>query len=356
MPLPVPLNEQDRIRELQSYSVLDTLPEQAYDDITLLASTICDSPIALISLVDSDRQWFKSVVGLDARQTDRDVAFCAHAILEPTGLFVIPDATADARFRDNPLVLSDPSIRFYAGAPLVTPTGNALGTLCVIDRVPRELTLDQQEALLALSRQVMVHLELRHLVENLKQSLEIRKQDSERVDAHRRELEQQLERLEELSLTDPLTGVRNRRALIESVGMELNRSSRSGSPTSLVLVDIDHFKRVNDDFGHPAGDATLQAVAQILSDRGRSSDIVARYGGEEFAVILPSTPPDGAAVVAERLRAAVEQATWPHRPITASLGVATSVDGDTVDGLLQRADQALYASKRAGRNRVSAAA
>ncbi len=164
---PLPTNESARLAELDSFDILDTLPEQSYDDITALASHICGTPIAIVSLVDRDRQWFKSAIGLDAMETPRDVAFCAHAILRPGELLVVPDATRDSRFADNPLVVAGSGIRFYAAAPLVTDNGNALGTLCVIDRVARDLTPDQERALRALSRQVMAQLELRRAVAEL---------------------------------------------------------------------------------------------------------------------------------------------------------------------------------------------
>jgi GAF domain-containing protein len=170
MAITKPANEEARIIALDKYAILDTDPEQSFDDLTLLASYVCKTPMALISLVDEDRQWFKSRVGIDASETSRDIAFCSTAILQ-TDVFVVPDALADERFRDNPLVVSDPHIRFYAGAPLINEDGYALGTLCVVDRTPRELAPDQKEALQALSRLVLAHLEFRRNLILLKEAL-----------------------------------------------------------------------------------------------------------------------------------------------------------------------------------------
>ena len=180
MAITKPANEEARVIALDKYAILDTDPEQFFDDLTLLASHVCNTPIALISLVDEDRQWFKSRVGLDASETSRDIAFCSTAILQ-SDVFVIPDALADERFRDNPLVVSDPHIRFYAGAPLINEDGYALGTLCVVDRAPRELAPEQKEALKALSRLVLAQLEFRRNLILLKEALSDRtKEEHER--------------------------------------------------------------------------------------------------------------------------------------------------------------------------------
>jgi GAF domain-containing protein len=163
----VPANEAARLNALQQYDILDTLPEKAFDDLTALAAYICGSPISLLSLTDAHRQWFKSTVGLPVAEAPREIAFCAHAILQPEQLMIVPDTLEDTRFATNPLVKADPNIRFYAGTPLVTPDGYPLGTLCVLDRTPRELTPEQQQALQALGRQAIAQMELRLTITKL---------------------------------------------------------------------------------------------------------------------------------------------------------------------------------------------
>ena len=192
---PMPSNEARRLASLEAYGILDTIPEQAYDDITHLASMIAGTPISLISLVDEQRQWFKSRVGLDVPETPRQYAFCAHALSAPDQVMVVPDAVADPRFVDNPLVTSAPDIRFYAGAPLVTPDGDALGTLCVIDREPRELTPARLDALVALSRQVMAQLELRVAVIDLEDSAAEQARYEQQLERYHQELERSNARL-----------------------------------------------------------------------------------------------------------------------------------------------------------------
>lgn len=157
---PIPKNEVRRLKVLWQYDVLDTVPEAVFDELTSLAALICDAPIALITLIDENRQWFKSKVGVNLNETPRDISFCAHAIVKQD-LMIVPDATKDKRFKNNPLVVSAPKIRFYAGMPLITPDGHALGTLCVVDLKPRRLTGAQKNALTVLARHVMTQLEIR---------------------------------------------------------------------------------------------------------------------------------------------------------------------------------------------------
>ncbi|HAV60787.1 MAG TPA: hypothetical protein DCY13_00280, partial [Verrucomicrobiales bacterium] len=167
MKAPLPHDEQDRVSTLHRLKLLDTGAEEVFDDIVSLAAHLCSAPIGLMSLVDTHRQWFKARVGLDVQETTRDASFCAHAILKPDDILVVEDATKDDRFAENPLVIGEPKIRFYAGVPLVTADGHPLGTLCVIDRKPRRLTAEQESALRALCRSLVTELELRRATQDL---------------------------------------------------------------------------------------------------------------------------------------------------------------------------------------------
>lgn len=324
---PVPFNELQRLASLKRYRVLDTDPEQAYDDLTTLASAVCKAPIALISLIDSDRQWFKARVGMDTTETPRELAFCAHAILQPDYVLEVGDAQLDPRFAGNPLVTGDPGIRFYAGAPLVSSDGMPIGTVCVIDRMPRTLSEEERKALQSLSRQVVAQLELRQAMAGL-------------------ELE---------SMTDPLTSLWNRRSLDRKLHAAWDVHMLDKTPLSLLMIDLDHFKSINDSFGHPAGDQVLAQAAAIIRDNAGADAIAARFGGEEFCVVLADTDAAQAQRIAETIRAALQAAAWPHRQVTASIGVAIADvgDGSFPNVLLARADRALYIAKHEGRNRVA---
>jgi len=187
-------NDHDRVAALQKYAILDTEPEQAFDDLTLLASFICKTPIASITLIDENRQWFKSTIGLNVSETPRDIAFCSVAI-QQSDVMVVPDTLEDERFRNNPFVTAEPKIRFYAGAPLINEDGYALGTLCVVDTTPREFGDEQKEALRALSRLVLAQMEFRRNLQLLKEALTERTKDEHEREREILKLQQQLTRV-----------------------------------------------------------------------------------------------------------------------------------------------------------------
>lgn len=336
-----PQNEEQRLLALSEFQILDTLPERAYDDIVKLAARVCDTPIALVTLIDESRQWFKAKVGLNTSETPRRDAFCAHALLQPERILLVGDASKDPRFADNPLVQGAPYIRFYAGVPLLTDKGDALGTLCVVDTQVRGLDAGAREALASLARQVMALLELRKAVQELQHT------EQELLAAN--------QALRAQTLIDPLTQVKNRRALEQSLINEWERAFRYSQPLSVLLLDVDQIKDYNERYGHHAGDEVLAKVAAIIARDARQPDFVARYGGDEFVIVLPETDSEGALFIAERLRYKVEQGDWPLRPITVSVGVASYGNQADAEALLDQADHAMSHAKQAGRNCVMAA-
>ncbi len=312
--------EADRVQALYRYEVLDTPPEESFDRITRLAKAALQVPIVLVSLIDRDRQWFKSRQGLDCAETPRDISFCTHAI-RSTGAMVVTDALQDARFRDNPLVVGPPHIRFYMGAPLRTHDGFNIGTLCAIDTVPRPRREDEVAVMEDLARLVVDGLELR-----------------------------------QLAAVDSLTGALTRRSFLLRAERVFTEAQGRRPPLACVSLDIDHFKQVNDRWGHPAGDLVIRDVVAACRRIIRAVDFIGRLGGEEFSVVLPRTGIAGAELVAERLRKEIETSTsHPGLKIrvTASLGITEAAPSDTrFDEILQRADAALYCAKSAGRNCV----
>ena len=327
---PKPLQENARLAALADYGILDTVPEQAYDDLTTLAVSICRTPTAFVSFVDHDRVWLKSRVAFDRGEILREVSFCAHALLAPDAVFEIRDSLLDRRFASNPLVIDHPRIRFYAGASLLSPDGLAVGTICVVDQLPRALEQQEREGLASLARQVVAQLELRKAVRD-------------------RAIE---------ASTDSLTGTLNRRAFDKQLKVAWYEHARLRRQMSLLLLDIDHFKSMNDEFGHAAGDATLVEVVNRIRTALRHDDVLSRHGGEEFTVVLPDTDLAGAQVVAEKIRLAVARGPWRYRPVTVSIGVASTHPSAATDpyAAVARVDQAMYLAKNSGRNCVRSVA
>ncbi len=298
IPARIPDNEQARLEALRQYAVLDTAPEQAYDDVTLLASTICETPIALVSLVDEDRQWFKSRVGLDARETPRDVAFCAHAIVGPDDLFIVPDASLDERFSDNPLVTEAPDIRFYAGAPLVTSSGAALGTLCVIDREPRELTEEQTEALRALSRQVMAQLELRRAYSILHDNTERLARYQEQLLAKGSEL-QRIYHTVSHELKTPLTAAREFISLLrDEVAGPITATQAEYLDTAQSCCDqlgglLDNWlESVRSETGKMKLDRERSSLSDLMAEWARKYEVLAAKSGLRLLTEIDPAVPD----------------------------------------------------------------
>ncbi|HEY0993131.1 MAG TPA: diguanylate cyclase [Kofleriaceae bacterium] len=468
---PKPIDEAARIAALLRYRILDTAPDPAFDRLTAIVSRVMEVPIALVSLVDAERQWFKSCIGLgDSKETSRDIAFCAYAI-HGDSVFVIPDATADARFADNPVVVGEPYVRAYAGAPLRTSDGFRIGTLCAIDRRPRAFSPDQLATLMDLAHVVVSEMEQLRLMRSLRRAEEqiaervsvleailesagegilvsdqhgrtlvanpmarrvtgrgvggggdadgrllplppgfardhgifcadratvfpvdelplgkaLRGEPTDQIAMHIRNasypdgidlqctgrpirdaagairggvvmindvtaLRIAQQRLGELAVTDELTGLPNRRALRDRLELLAAEAVR-GRRFTVTIVDLDHFKRVNDTPGHAVGDQVLVAVAQALREGIRRSDLAARMGGEEFCVVQTDVDASRIAMLTERLRAAIAAIREPI-PVTASLGVCHSAVACNPEAILATADAALYRAKAAGRNCV----
>lgn len=266
---PKPADEATRIDTLRALNILDTSPEERFDRLTRLAKRLFGVPIALVSLVDENRQWFKSCQGLSARQTPRDISFCGHAILGDD-IFLITDASRDERFSDNPLVTDEPSIRFYAGCPLVVPNGSKLGTLCIIDSEPREFDDDDKDLLRDLARMA----------------------------------EQEIAAVQ-LATMDELTLLSNRRGFEALSRHALGMCRRLEKPACLLFLDLDRFKAINDSYGHAEGDRALTRFAQILKATFRESDVLGRLGGDEFAVLMTNATAPEEDIALKRLRQAV---------------------------------------------------
>lgn len=317
---PLLQDEPARIAALHRLDVLDTAIEEPFEKIVTLVRTVLAVPIATVTLVDRDRQWFKAKRGLEADQTPRSVSFCTHTI-QQRDPFIVENADEDPRFAGTALVAGPPHIKSYAGIPLRTPEGYNVGSLCAMDTRPRRFSPADIAILSNFANIVCDELELRMIAQ-----------------------------------VDHLTGALTRRGFVEQAEREMARARRYGRPSTLVMLDLDHFKRVNDTHGHAAGDWVLQKLAKTVGSTLRPCDVLGRLGGEEFAILLPETAGDEAVVAVERLREviatqpiALDDAAMLH--VTASFGAAPlAPEIDSFTTWLKQADTMLYAAKAAGRN------
>lgn len=319
-PPPLAEDEAARLAALDRYDILDTPREEAFDRLTRLAKRIFRTHAASITLVDGHRQWFKSRIGLDAHETPRGPALCHATVLRGKPL-VVHDAAKDPAFAHNPFVTGEPHLRFYAGAPLRTHDGHVLGALCIWDTQPQAFGDEQIAILEDLAKIVIDEMELRLLAN-----------------------------------ADALTGALSRRAFRNEAERALHLAARHGHDFSIVALDLDHFKTVNDRFGHACGDLVLRRSVAACLGQLRTSDVIGRLGGEEFAVALPYADPRAALEVAERLRQAIAREAYAFGDadvrMTASFGVASRLPSTSdIDALLREADAALYIAKGQGRDR-----
>ncbi len=339
--LEAPVDDTERLQALQRYGILDTPMEPAYDELADIAGHVCEAPVALVSFVDRDRQWFKSAQGLPDRETPLDQSVCRYAIRQ-SDVFIVSDLAQDVRFANYGIVTQVNPLRFYAGVPLVTPDGYALGTLCVLDHRPRQLSQRAQDLLGALARQVVRLLELKRANDRQGQMLA--------------DLDAARQQMAVLAHTDVLTGLANRRAFTERLRQEQALLQRGNEPACLLMMDLDHFKRINDVHGHHVGDQALQRFADLCRSVFRASDVVGRWGGEEFLALLPSTGVEQAQAVAQRVHAALTQQPLPGidppHQLSVSMGLTLFDPLRPLDVTLRLLDSALYTAKQGGRSRT----
>jgi diguanylate cyclase (GGDEF)-like protein len=311
----IPHNEAERLHALRALQILDSSHEERFDRVTRLARRLFGVPISLVSLIDEDRQWFKSAQGLDVSETSREISFCGHAINQ-TGLFIVPNVLDDERFYDNPLVTGAPNIRFYAGYVLKIRQGINIGTLCLIDSKPRDM--DDED---------------RQLLQDLGQMIE-----------------QEIKSIQ-LATLDELTMISNRRGFMTLVDHSLKVCRRNKLPISIVLFDLNKFKTINDTYGHHEGDFALVSFAQIMLESFRDCDVIARLGGDEFVVMLLDSDEDRIGTVLERFRIAAANANKrfdkPYQ-IEYSVGVAhfQHDTDESIEKMIQLADNAMFTDKK----------
>ncbi|MCE2680218.1 MAG: sensor domain-containing diguanylate cyclase [Burkholderiales bacterium] len=334
----IPENDDQRSLEIERLGLIYSPAEDRFDRITRLAKTHFGVPIVLISMVYKDVQWFKSAQGLHTCETSRSVSFCGHAILQD-GPLIVENPLEDDRFKDNPLVLGQPKVRFYAGIPLRSPSGFMLGTLCLIDHKSRRFDESNIEELRDFA--ALVEAEFFYRLLSDEQNTLIKENED----------------LKRKAMLDGLSGMWNKRAIEELLTREVSLSYREQRPLSVLVLDIDHFKQINDTYGHPAGDETLKQVAQRMKAMLRVSDVVGRLGGDEFLVLLPNANEADGKLVADRLLKRISDSpvtSGEYRiQVTLSIGVTTcTVKGGVMSAqqILERADRSLYEAKNRGRN------
>jgi diguanylate cyclase (GGDEF)-like protein len=310
----IPEDEKSRLKTLVSLNILDTFHEERFDRLTRMACKLFDVPIAVVTLVDDKRQWFKSCIGLNVTETARDISFCGHAILSDEVL-VVPDTEKDVRFADNPLVIGDPHIRFYAGCPIKSLSGSRLGTLAIIDDKARTLSKQDLDVLKDLAS--MAERELAFI---------------------------------ELATIDELTGLSNRRGFMTSARYVINLCDRQEISCSLIFIDLNDFKNINDQFGHAEGDRALVAFSNLLKNNFRNSDVLARLGGDEFVVLLTDTTKSDAETAMRKLQKSLDEYYFKTNygySISYSYGIAGPDFNQhiTIEKLLKDADSLMYEHK-----------
>jgi diguanylate cyclase (GGDEF)-like protein len=341
---PTPDNEADRLATLHAYAILDTLPEKSFNDIAKLAAQICGVDKSMVSFLDETRKWHKAKHNIDPIQVPRGFAICSRTILNSEPL-IVNDTLENPDTRFIGMVCKPPHVRFYAGVPLLTDTKLALGTLCVVDTQPRELTTQQISALEILAQQVMQLLKLHQTV------IQLEKEKAE-LEQSKVKLELLNSMLEHISTIDELTTLRNRRSFTSISQSEITRCNNTGNTLSLIIIDIDHFKLFNDTHGHAFGDKVLAKVGTILNNQTAETHFCARYGGEEFVVLMPDTNIQDAAIFAEKYRETIALADLNGHSIQISIGIAQHQPNQNPDELFKRADKALFQAKSDGRNCV----
>lgn len=339
IPAPLPPDEEARLASLKSLQILETPLEERFERVTRLATRLLDAPMSAITLVDGERQWFKSIQGLTASETPREVSFCAHTILGDE-ILEVEDATQDERFHDNPYVSGDPGIRFYAGHPIKAPDGKKIGALCVIDSKPRKLTPTQIEDLRDLA--AMVEVEIK----------------SKQMAAAQVRMTIELEEAKKAVLVDPLTRLWNRAGAEEFLARQHALAILNKEKFCLTMIDIDHFKRINDSHGHAAGDTVLREVAKRILRSIRSEDFACRMGGEEFLLMIGDPHASEALQIAQRVREAIRskpiEVEGKEIPVTASIGLAYFDPAASIscEEVIKLADANLYRAKENGRDRI----